>query len=140
YRGAGRPWAANPRPDTSPPSFFHSDNEGGFDFLFPGSSPPGPGGPAGEGARPRHAETMRLYRNTGSGFEDVTEKVGLARVVPSMGANFGDIDNDGFLDIYLGTGAPSYAALMPNVLFRNQDTRSFVDVPSATDTGQRQTG
>ena len=30
-----------------------------------------------------------------------------------MGANFGDIDNDGFLDIYLGTGSPSYASLLP---------------------------
>jgi hypothetical protein len=90
---------------------------------------------------PPQAETMRLYRNDGrGGFVDVTKVVGLDRVVPTMGANFGDLDNDGFLDFYLGTGAPSYAALMPNVMFRNRDGRSFVDVTTATGTGHLQKG
>jgi len=90
--------------------------------------------------RPAQAESMKLYRNTGSGFEDVTRAVGLDRVVPTMGANFGDLDNDGFLDFYLGTGAPSYAALVPNVMFRNREGRSFVDVTTATGTGHLQKG
>ena len=60
---------------------------------------------------------MRLYRNTGGRFEDVTKAAGLDRVVAAMGANFGDLDDDGFPDLYLGTGAPSYAALMPNSCF-----------------------
>jgi len=89
---------------------------------------------------PAQAETMKLYRNTGTGFEDVTRSVGLDRVVPTMGANFGDLDNDGFLDFYLGTGAPSYAALMPNVMFRNRGGRSFADVTTATGTGHLQKG
>jgi hypothetical protein len=90
---------------------------------------------------PRQAETMRLYHNDGhGGFQDVTKAVGLDRVVPTMGANFGDLDNDGFLDFYLGTGAPSYAALMPNVMFRNRAGRSFVDVTTATGTGHLQKG
>ena len=51
------------------------------------------------------AETLKLYRNDGhGGFTDVSAAVGVARVVPSMGANVGDIDNDGFLDVYLGHG------------------------------------
>ena len=50
---------------------------------------------------------MKLYRNTGKGsFEDATKVVGLNRTVPAMGANFGDLDGDGFLDFYLGTGSP----------------------------------
>jgi hypothetical protein len=48
-------------------------------------------------------------------FADVTQEVGLDRSVAAMGANFGDLDNDGFLDFYLGTGAPTYTALMPNL-------------------------
>ena len=42
-------------------------------------------------------------------FDDVTAEVGLDKVFMPMGANFGDIDNDGFLDIYLGMGNPSFA-------------------------------
>jgi hypothetical protein len=90
---------------------------------------------------PPQAETMRLYRNDGrGGFVDVTRKAGLDRVVPTMGANYGDLDNDGYLDFYLGTGAPSYAALMPNVMFRNREGRAFVDVTTATGTGHLQKG
>jgi tetratricopeptide (TPR) repeat protein len=121
--------------------FFDYDNDGWQD-LFVASFMPS----VTEVARyylglPRQAETMRLYHNDGhGGFEDVTKAVGLDRVVPTMGANFGDLDNDGFLDFYLGTGAPSYAALMPNVMFKNREGRSFVDVTTATGTGHLQKG
>jgi FG-GAP-like repeat/ASPIC and UnbV len=57
-----------------------------------------------------------------------------------MGSNFGDVDNDGFLDIYLGTGRPSYAYLMPNVLFRNDGGRRFEDLTAVTGTGHLQKG
>ena len=61
--------------------------------------------------RPTSGERPRLYRNVGGTkpFRDVTAEVGLDRVVLPMGSNFGDLDNDGFLDIYLGTGRPSYS-------------------------------
>ena len=84
---------------------------------------------------PVEVETLTLYRNTGSGFENVTQSVGLQRVFKPMGINFGDLDNDGFLDFYLGTGGPSYGALVPNVLFRNHDGKYFVDVTAASGTG-----
>ena len=41
-----------------------------------------------------------------------------------MGANFGDLDGDGYLDFYLGTGYPLYEALMPNVMYRNHAAAS----------------
>jgi len=82
-----------------------------------------------------------LYRNQGpSGFEDVTHKVGLDRAMNPMGANFGDIDNDGYLDLYLGTGEMCYAGLVPNLLFKNVDGRRFENVTMSSGTGQLQKG
>ena len=86
---------------------------------------------------PINADTMKLYRNMRDGsFQDVTRAVGLDKAFMPMGANYGDIDNDGFLDIYLGTGNPSYAALVPSVLLRNKDGRAFVDVTVSSGTGE----
>jgi hypothetical protein len=92
--------------------------------------------------RPTSGERPRLYRNVGGTepFRDVTAELGLDRVVLPMGSNFGDLDNDGFLDIYLGTGKPSYLALMPNALFRNDGGRRFEDITAATGTGHLQKG
>ena len=88
-----------------------------------------------DGARPR------LYRNDGAGrFEDVTERVGLYRVSQAMGANFGDLDSDGFPDIYLGTGFPAFDALAPNVAYRNDAGGLFSDVTFSAGLGHIQKG
>ncbi len=89
---------------------------------------------------PVTTETAKLYKNVGGSFRDATEEAGLDRVFMPMGANFGDVDNDGFLDIYLGTGSPSYASLVPNVLLRNHEGRRFVDITSSSCTGSLQKG
>jgi tetratricopeptide (TPR) repeat protein len=90
---------------------------------------------------PTNAETMKLYKNMGNGtFRDVTEEVGLNRVFMPMGSNFGDIDNDGYLDIYLGTGNPSYGSLLPNVLLHNKEGKFFTDVTAASGTGELHKG
>lgn len=90
---------------------------------------------------PHSAETTKLYRNLGNGtFKDVTAEVGLDKVFISMGANFGDVDNDGFPDIYLATGGPEYGALVPNVLLRNNEGKFFVDITASSGTGDLHKG
>jgi hypothetical protein len=90
---------------------------------------------------PNNAETMKLYRNKGNGtFEDVTAKVGLNKVYMTMGFNFGDIDNDGYLDLYLGSGNPSYGTRIPNVLLHNEGAKSFADVAIASGTAAMEKG
>ena len=86
---------------------------------------------------PFTVETPKLYRNMHDGtFEDVTAKVGLDKAYQPMGANFGDIDNDGYLDMYLGMGDPSFVSMMPHVLLRNREGKSFVDVTASAGMGE----
>ena len=88
-----------------------------------------------------NAATLRLYKNLGDGtFRDAAREVGVDKVFMPMGANFGDVDNDGFLDIYLGTGNPSYASLLPNVLLRNKAGKSLVDITASSGTGELHKG
>ena len=70
-----------------------------------------------------------LYRNNRDGtFTDVASPMGLAHAYLAMGANFGDLDGDGFLDIYIGTGKPSYETAVPNVMLRNARGLRFENV------------
>ena len=90
---------------------------------------------------PHGVETTALYRNDGrGGFEDVGAAAGLDPVTLPMGANFGDLDNDGWLDVYLGTGYPDYEALTPNVMYRNRAGKDFVDVTYSAGVGHLQKG
>ncbi len=87
------------------------------------------------------AGNVFLYRNNHDGtFTDVTNDVGLNKVVFSMGANFGDIDNDGYPDMYFGTGNPDFKSLIPNKLFKNMDGKKFADVTTSSCTGNLQKG
>jgi hypothetical protein len=90
---------------------------------------------------PHNAETFRLYKNMKNGtFKDVTAEVGLDKINMPMGANFGDVDNDGFLDIFLATGGPEYGALVPKMLLRNDEGKSFVDITASSGTGELHKG
>lgn len=90
---------------------------------------------------PNKASKMYLYHNNHDGtFTNVSEKAGLNKSVFAMGSNFGDIDNDGYLDMYLGTGNPDYKSLVPNRLFRNMGNGKFSDVTASGRVGNLQKG
>ncbi len=90
---------------------------------------------------PVETEMPRLYRNNGDGtFRDVSAEVGLNRVLFAMGSNFGDLDNDGFLDIYIGTGAPDLRSVIPNRMFRNVGGERFEEITFEGGFGHLQKG
>ena len=82
-----------------------------------------------------------LYRNLGKdGFRDVTADVGLDRDMMPMGCNFADVDNDGFLDMYMGTGRMALEVLVPNLMFKNDGGQKFLDITTTSGTGHLQKG
>jgi len=91
--------------------------------------------------QPHTEAKSSLYLNReGKGFRDVASEMGLGNVYITMGSNFGDVDNDGWLDFYLGTGDPSFGTLVPNRLFRNIKGAKFADITSSSGTGNLQKG
>ena len=88
------------------------------------------------GTAPHDGDRQVLYRNNGDGtFTDVTRESGLYHAFGAMGANFGDIDSDGYLDIYLATGAPQMGRLERDALFRNNGDGTFTDATFALGLG-----
>ena len=82
-----------------------------------------------------------LYKNNGDGtFKRVTEENKLEYPLTAMGSNFGDINNDGYQDMYVGTGAPPYQMIYPNKMFLNRKGKSFMDVTTTSRVGRVQKG
>ncbi|MCU0368289.1 MAG: CRTAC1 family protein [Cyclobacteriaceae bacterium] len=89
----------------------------------------------------REESKMKLFHNNGDGtFTNVAEQIGLASVANTMGSNFGDINNDGYLDFYLGTGNPDSKSIVPNRLYLNEGGKSFKDVSASARVGHLQKG
>jgi len=122
-------------PQTSFPAFFFDYNNDGWEDIFVSSFPPNYEDPTVTpllqeylGKQPE-GDWLRLYRNNGNEtFTDVNREMGLHTITYGMGNNFGDLDNDGWLDIYLGTGKPDLRALIPNRVFHNQNGKRFEDI------------
>ena len=126
--------------------FFDYDNDGDLDLFAAAFNAP----PAATASHLLGLEWDReglqrsdpfLFRNDGDGtFTDVSAEVGVGAPLLAMGANFGDVDGDGWLDVYLGTGQPDLSAIFPNVLYRNVEGRRFADATFATGLGHLQKG
>jgi hypothetical protein len=90
---------------------------------------------------PSSGERPRLYHNNRDGtFTDVTREAGLFKATITMGANFGDLDNDGWLDFFAGAGNPGFETLAGARMFRNDGGRRFQDVTTSGGFGQLQKG
>jgi hypothetical protein len=91
--------------------------------------------------QPTDADRIHLYHNQGNGsFRNVAPELKLDVPLLAMGANFGDLDNDGFLDCYFGTGDPHFRTLVPNRMFRNDAGKRFQDVTTSGGFGHVQKG
>jgi tetratricopeptide (TPR) repeat protein len=76
-----------------------------------------------------HRDSTRLFRNNRNGtFTDVTLEARLYHPMGVMGAGVADLDNDGFVDLYFGTGDPQMSRLEPNRFFRNNGDGTFTDL------------
>ena len=81
----------------------------------------------------------RLYRNDGVGedgvprFTEIGEAAGITAIGGSMGVSAGDLDNDGWIDIYVSLGGPELGRREPDLVLRNQGGMKFQEVGRAWD-------
>jgi hypothetical protein len=70
-----------------------------------------------------------LYQNQGNGtFRDVTKSAGVAAAVYGQGGCIGDVDNDGWPDMYITNFGP-------NILYRNNGNGAFTDITARASVG-----
>ena len=134
--GVQMPW------ESFPTWFFDYDNDGWEDLFVAGYKIKNVGDIAADYlGLPSEGERAKLYHNRGDGtFADVTREAHLDHVLHAMGSNFGDLDNDGWLDFYLGTGDPDLLTIVPNRMLRNADGKFFQYVTTSGGFGNLQKG
>jgi hypothetical protein len=86
-------------------------------------------------------EKTRLFLNQGNEtFKDVSKEWNIDKMIYAMGLNSGDLNNDGWIDIYAGTGAFAFTTLVPNRVFLNRGGKGFDEVTMQSGMGHLQKG
>ena len=117
-------------------ALFDFDNDGDLDIYLVQGGTLGTSSPESRIPNPGSRARSRLFRNdlglNGSGprtlrFTDVTDRSGIIATGYGMGAATGDIDNDGWVDLYVTN-------LGSNQMFRNNGDGTFDDVTARSGT------
>jgi len=134
-------------PKQSFPAIVFDYNNDGLEDIFCTSFPSEKLSRVGEEAaleilgKPSNAEKSRLFKNNGNEtFTDVSKEMNLWKQTFAMGFSFGDIDNDGWLDIYAGTGAFEFTSLVPNRVFKNMEGKRFAEITHSSGMAHLQKG
>ena len=91
--------------------------------------------------QPTKTEPPGHYQATGKGrFTNIAKAQGFTQPMMPMGSNIGDLNNDGYLDFYLGTGEPKISVILPNTMYLNRHGTQFADVTMAGGFGHLQKG
>jgi len=136
FRDEGRKAGVN-RPDMSFPTWFFDYDQDGLEDIFvagfnisvqPGMDPSDMFRMLTYNVAmdylglPHQGEAPRIYKNLGDGtFKNMTDTLNMNTVLYAMGGNVGDLDNNGYPDFYVGTGAPDFNSQVPNRMFLNED-------------------
>jgi hypothetical protein len=87
------------------------------------------------------SEKAKLFINNGDEtFREESTSYDIDISMYAMGANYGDLDNDGWLDFYIGNGSPEFSSVIPNRMFKNFKGIGFNEVTSAGGFGHIQKG
>ena len=118
------------KPLNSFPAWFWDYNNDGWEDIWVSGYENTSGDVAMDYMGLKHSrDPPRLYRNNKDGtFTDVTEAANMDHPLLTMGCNFGDLNQDGFLDLYAGTGDPDYRSIQPNRMFLSKNGQSFDDI------------
>ena len=109
-------------------AFFDYDNDGDLDCIVVnenelyGVDPINLYRIIGNDAKKKHFNSSHLYRNDNGKFIDITQSAGLERPIFGLGICVSDINNDGWLDIYI---ASDY--YIPDAIFINSGKGTFTD-------------